>query len=308
MSKIRNFLANPWRIFYHINFFHWMDWLPDKQYLQLVWRMDYGKKLDLKHPKTFTEKMQWLKLYDRKPEYTIMADKVKAKDWVAERIGWEHIIPTLGVWVSAEEVDFDALPNRFVIKCNHNSSGLYICKDKSKMNVESVRQKLNKGLHEDYYLKGREWPYKDIPRRIIAEEYIEDNGHDGDLPDYKFFCFNGEPKYCQVIRGRHSLETIDFYDMDWKHQEFVGLNPVVGNGLNPVERPAKLEEMKTICSKLAKGMPFVRVDLYIVGEKTYFGEITFFPLGGMGTFTPDKYNDILGKMIKLPGTFGGGIK
>lgn len=275
--------------------------ISDRIYLQLMYRLRMGRKLNLNAPSTFTEKMQWLKLYNRKPEYVIMADKVKAKDWVSERIGSEYIIPTLGVWQHAEDVDFDSLPDRFVIKCNHNSGkGMYICKDKREIDVNTVRAELAKGLKEDYFHHNGEWPYKEVPRRIIAEQYMEDKEHPGDLADYKFFCFNGEPKFCQVIRDRSTKETIDFYDMEWNHQEFVGLNPIARNGLTPVVRPLHLEKLQYLCRKLAKDMPFARVDFYVINNKEYFGEITFFPASGMGVFTPMKYDEILGKMIILP--------
>lgn len=272
----------------------------DKKYLSLRYRAEYGKKLNWDNPTLFAEKMQWLKLYNRKPEYVIMADKVKAKDWVAERIGQEYIIPTLGVWERAEDVDFDSLPDKFVIKCNHNSgTGMYICKDKSKMNIKKVREGLRVGLLEDYYQRGREWPYKDIPRLIIAEQFMEDKNHPGDLADYKFFCFDGEPFFCQVIRDRSTKETIDIYDMNWNLMSFVGLNPVARNGKTPVARPKHLEKMIDICRTLSKGMPFGRVDLYVINGKEYFGEITFFPMNGFGTFAPAEWNRILGEKIKL---------
>lgn len=281
----------------------------DKLYLSLRYYFTFGKKLNWENPVLFTEKIQWLKVNNRKPEYVIMADKVKAKDWVAERIGEEHIIPTLGVWERADDIDFDSLPNKFVIKCNHNSgTGMYICKDKSTMDVEKVREGLRKGLLEDYYKTGREWPYKEVPRLIIAEQFMEEKGHPGDLADYKFFCFNGEPKYCQVIRDRSTKETIDFYDMNWNHQEFCGLNPEAQNGLSPVAPPVHLSKLQDFCRTLSKDMPFARVDFYVINDKEYFGEVTFFPASGMGVFTPEKYDEMLGKMLTLPGQHMGGVK
>ena len=265
--------------------------------------------MDWKNPKTFNEKLQWLKLYNRKPEYTIMADKIKAKEWVAERIGAEYIIPTLGVWDDPDDIDFEKLPNQFVLKCNHNSGlGMYICKDKNKMDVEAVKQGLHEGLKENYYLHGREWPYKNVPRKILAEKFMvneeEETGrtcdYSSDLADYKFFCFNGEPYYCQVIRDRSTEETIDIYDMEWNHQPFVGLNSGVKNGLSPVPCPANLDNMKKVCRSLAKDIPFVRVDLYVINEQEYFGELTFFPMQGMGSFTPDEWNKKIGDLLRLP--------
>ena len=275
----------------------------DKLYLSLRYRASFRKSINWNRPQTFAEKIQWLKLNNRKPEYIVMADKVKAKDWVAERIGQEYIIPTLGVWKYVEDIDFESLPSRFVIKCNHNSgTGMYICKDKSKMDIEKVRAGLKKGLKENYFLIGREWPYKDIPRRIIAEQFMEDKDHPGDLSDYKFFCFDGEPYFCQVIRDRSTNETIDLYDMNWELLPYVGLNSAVHilhNGLTPVMRPKDFDKMKDICRTLSKDMPFGRIDLYVINNKIYFGEITFFPMSGFGTFTPSEWNKRIGDKINI---------
>ena len=272
----------------------------DRTYLSLRYKALFGHKLNWENPQSFSEKMQWLKVYNRKPQYTIMADKIKAKDWVADKIGSEYIIPTLATWECAEDVDFDILPDKFVIKCNHNSgTGMYICTDKTKMDVEKVRNGLAKGLKENYYLSEREWPYKNIPRRIIAEQFIEDKEQPGELTDYKFFCFNGEPKFCQVIRNRSTDETIDIYDMEWNLMSFIGLNPVAHNGLNPVARPKTLEKLIQLCRILSQNTLFLRVDFYIVNGKEYFGELTFFPMGGFGTFTPSVWNEKIGNLIAL---------
>ena len=276
-------------------------WIPDKAYLKAKYRLCMGKKLHLEHPKTFCEKLQWLKLYDRRPEYTIMVDKVKAKEYVASILGDDYIIPTLGVWDDPNKIDFDSLPDRFVLKCNHNSGrGMYICKDKSKMDVKKVKSELKKGLKQNYYKYGREWPYKDVPRRILAEQYIDPALDVKELPDYKWYCFNGEPKYCQVIQNRSTNETIDFFDTEWVHQDFFGLNPNARNATVPPECPLNLLTHIQIARELSKGLPFSRIDLYETGEKTYFGEITFFPMSGMGKFHPDSYDDKFGDLIVLP--------
>ncbi len=276
-------------------------WLfPDKLYLQLLFKQCMGYSLNLNNPQTFAEKLQWLKLYNRKPEYTQMVDKYAVKEYVANIIGKEYIIPTLGVWDRVEDIDYDALPNQFVLKTTHGggSCGVVICKDKTTFDIDSCKKKLKQSLHHNIYRQFREWPYKNVKRRIIAEQFMSDNIHQ-DLIDYKFFCFNGVPQYCQVIRDRRKKETIDFYDMQWVHMPFVGLNPVVKNGLNPVERPRQLNTMIEICKKLAKNIPFVRIDLYLINNKIYFGEITFFPASGLGIFTPEEWNDTLGEMIFL---------
>ncbi len=275
--------------------------MPDKWYLMLKYHLLSGKRLNLRNPQSFSEKLQWLKLYDRQPKYTVMVDKVRVKDYVASIIGEDHIIRTLGVWDSPDKIDFQNLPDRFVLKCNHNSGlGMYICKDKSKMDVKKVITDLKKGLKQDYFKGSREWPYRDVSRRILAEEYIDPAPNVNDLPDYKWYCFDGEPKFCQVIQDRNTCETIDFFDTKWSHQEFVGLNRIAENAKRVPACPAHLDMHLKIARKLSKGIPFCRVDLYETEEKVLFGEVTFFPGGGFGRFRPAKYNDYLGSLIKLP--------
>lgn len=274
---------------------------PDKLYLTLLFRCKMGYWIDWKNPKTFSEKLQWLKLYNRKPEYTTMADKYEVKEYVAKIIGEEYIIPTLGVWDTPEEINWEELPNQFVLKTTHGggSTGVVICKDKDTLDKKIAIEKLNRSLKSCIYKSYREWPYKNVRRRIIAEQYMEDRESE-DLIDYKFYCFNGEPIYCQVIRDRRSKETIDFYDVDWNHMPFVGLNPIVKNGITQVVKPYNLENMLSICRELASQIPFVRVDLYSIQSKVYMGEITFYPASGMGVFTPQEWNCKLGKFISLP--------
>ena len=287
--------------------------LSDKLYLQLAYRHYTGEKLNLENPQTFCEKLQWLKLYNRKPLYTIMVDKVKAKEYVANKIGKQYIIPTLGIWENPDDIDFSKLPNRFVIKCNHNSGkGMYICTDKTKMNINKVRRELHKGLKQDYYTPSREWPYKNVPRKIIAEQYMESNEKSlseneeklhllGNLRDYKFYCFNGEPKLCQIISDRAIDEKIDFYDMNWKRiPNLVGLTANVHNSNNEIPCPKSFNEMYTNARILSQEIPFSRIDFYDINGKAYFGEITFFPASGFGSFYPKKWNNIIGEWIKLP--------
>ena len=274
--------------------------LPDKLYLSIKFRIRKGYWMDWKHPKTFCEKLQWLKVHDIHPEYTMMVDKMAAKDYVANIIGREYIIPTLAVFDSADDVDFDALPNQFVLKCTHDSGGLVVCRDKSKLNRKAARNKLRRGLKRTYIIQNREYPYKNVPRRIIAEQYLENSASPtSPIVDYKFFCFNGEPRYCQVIQDRNTKETIDFFDMEWNHQEFIGLNPKAVHAIECPPKPQSFETMKQIAKALSQGKPFSRIDLYDINGKPYFGEITFFPASGMGKFTPSKYDEILGEMIQL---------
>ena len=285
--------------------------IPDKQYLELRFRFNMGYWPNFNNPKTFNEKINWLKLYNRKPEYTVMVDKYAVKDYVASKIGEEYIIPTLGVWSTPEEIEWDKLPNQFVLKTTHGggSCGVVVCPDKSKLNREDAVAKLRDSMNSDIYTILREWPYKNVKKQIIAEKFMAPriSAASNDLEDYKFFCFNGEPKYCQVIRDRHTKETIDFYDMEWNHQEFVGLNPVARNGLTPVARPVHLNDMIHICRELSKDIPFVRVDLYVIDDREYFGELTFYPASGFGCFTPEEWSCKLGDILTMPTESRGGI-
>lgn len=304
-----NYLMHNKALFFDAIIRKFLGFLPDKLFLTLRYRCLMGKWIDWKNPKTFTEKIQWLKLYNRKPEYTTMVDKYAVKQFVAERIGNEHIIPTLGVWNKPEDIDWGSLPEQFVLKTTHGggSGGVVICSDINSFDKQAAISKLNASLRSDIYANYREWPYKNVPKRVIAEKFMAPvkTAAPKDLPDYKFFCFNGEPMYCQVIRDRHSEETIDFYDMEWNHQEFVGLNPVVHNGLNPVPCPEHLDKLIEICRKLAQDIPFVRVDMYVIDDKEYFGELTFYPASGIGEFTPQEWQTRLGELIELPTAKGG---
>lgn len=274
--------------------------IPDKIYLKIIYKRVLGKRLNLSNPQTFNEKIQWLKLYDRNPEYTTMVDKYEVKEYVADKIGEQYIIPTLGVWDRFDDIDFDKLPDQFVLKCTHDSGGLVICRDKAKLDKIEAKRKIEASLKRNYYYPGREWPYKNVNPRIIAEEYMKDSETD-ELKDYKFFCFNGEPVYCQVISDRSTNETIDFFDMDWKHQEFTGLAlPHKLFSSHPVPVPVTFYQMINTAKKLSEKIPFVRVDFYEVNNKMYFGEVTFYPASGFGVFTPEQWNISLGQMIQLP--------
>lgn len=294
---------------------NFLGFLPDKLYLSLIYRCRMGHWINWKNPKTFTEKLQWLKVYDYKPEYTKMVDKLAVKDYVASRIGEEYIIPTLGVWDRVEDIDWDSLPDQFVLKTTHGGGGcgVVVCSDKTHFDKAKAIKKLQTSMHSNTGKTYREKPYLNVPRKIIAEKFMaerkaKENAKISDLPDYKFFCFNGEPHYCQVIRDRHTKETIDFYDMEWNHMPFVGLNPIAMNGVEPVAKPVHLEQMKEICRKLSKDIKFSRIDLYVIDDKEYFGEITFYPVAGFGEFTPTDWNERLGELINLDGNVcGGGI-
>lgn len=278
----------------------WLSFVPDKLMICFRYWLETGKKLNLNKPATFTEKLNWLKLYNRNPLYIKLVDKYAVKKYVADIIGEEYVIPTLGVWEKPEDIDWDNLPNQFVMKCTHDSGGLVICRDKVKLDKDAAIKKLQQSLNYDYYIAGREWPYKSVPRRIIAEKFIEPEPNVNDLPDYKWYCFNGEPKYCQVIQDRSSDEKIDFFDAEWNHQEFIGLNPKARHADKLPTRPENLNTHIKIARKLSKDIPYARVDLYDVGERIYFGEITLYPGCGFGALNPEEWNYKLGDLITLP--------
>ena len=271
--------------------------LPDKLYLSIKFRTHMGYWMDWRNPKTFSEKLQWLKVYDRHPEYTEMVDKVAAKDYVAGIIGKEYVIPTLAVYNSADEIDFDALPNQFVLKCTHDSGGLVVCKDKSKLDVNEAREKLRKGLKRTYIVQNREYPYKNVPRRIIAELYMEDES--GELKDYKFFCFDGKVQCFKIDFDRFSIHRANYYDKNGNLLKF-GEADFPPDYDRKINLPSNIKEMIAVAETLSAGFVFIRVDLYNVQGQIYFGEMTFFPASGMGRFTPEEWDYKLGECIKLP--------
>lgn len=276
--------------------------MSDEAYLKLIFRLKLGKHLDLNNPKTFNEKLQWLKLYDRKPIYTKMVDKFEVKEYVADLIGEEYIIPTLGVWDSFDEIDFDCLPEQFVLKCTHDSGGLVICQDKSKLDKKTAKEKIQKSLKINYYWHGREWPYKNVKPRIIAEKFMKDAKEqiEEGLTDYKFFCFDGEPKamFIATDRAKADIETkFDFFDMEFSHLPFTNGHP---NSDNEIEKPKQFDLMAELCRKLSRDIPQVRVDFYECEGKIYFGELTLFHWGGMVPFEPEEWDYKFGSWIKLP--------
>ena len=273
--------------------------LSDKTFIKIEYRNRMRKKLNLKTPQTFNEKLQWLKIYDRKPIYTTMVDKYEVKNYVADKIGDEYIIPTLGVWDSFDEIDFDALPDQFVLKCTHDSGGLVICKDKSKLNKEKAKKKIELSLNRNYYYHGREWAYKDVKPRVIAEKYMEDK-NSKDLKDYKFFCFDGKVKAMFIATDRFTqgVETkFDFYDTNFEHLPFTNGHP---NAECVIEKPKHFEKMKELAEILSKGIPQIRVDFYEIDDEVYFGELTFFHWSGMVPFVPEKWDYVFGEWIELP--------
>lgn len=270
--------------------------VPDRLYLEHRYRRLMGKRLNLNPPVTYNEKLNWLKLYDRNPLYTQLADKLAVRDYVSEKIGEEYLVPLLGIWDSPEDIDFAKLPDCFVLKCTHDSESAVICKDKSTLNINATRKRLKKALNVNFYWYNREWVYKNITPRIIAEEYLEDP-IDKELRDFKIFCFDGVPKAMFIATDRGIHETkFDFYDMDFNHLDFTQHYP---NSDKPVRKPQSFELMKELASKLSRGLRHVRVDFYEVNGKVYFGEITFFHHGGTTPFVPEKWDYIFGEWLRI---------
>lgn len=273
--------------------------ISDKLYIPLKFRLRMGQWPDLDDPQTFNEKLQWLKLYNRRSEYTMMVDKVKVKEYIAKKIGEEYIIPTLGVWDDPDNIDFDKLPNQFVLKCNHNSGfGMCICKDKSKLNIKKVKAKLRKGLKQDYFLASREWPYKNVERKILAEKFMVDESGT-ELKDYKLMCFHGKVKCCFVCSERYNENSlkVTFYDKEWNRLPFERHYP---SSATEIKMPSKYHEMIRLAEKLSENIPFLRSDFYEINGRLYFGELTFFPGSGLEEFTPEEWDKRLGHFIMLP--------
>ena len=281
----------------------YFNFLNDYTFLKMKYRVVVGKKLDLKNPKTFNEKLQWLKLYDRKPIYTTMADKYEVKKYVASIIGEEYIIPTIGIYNHFDEIDFDKLPNQFVIKCTHDSGGVVIVKDKKELNIEKAKKKIEKCLKRNYFYSGREWPYKNIKPRIIIEKYMVDESQK-ELKDYKIFNFNGKAKIIEVDFDRFIEHKRNLYDTDWNYIEAIIQYPTDKNV--KIDKPKSLNKMLELAEKLSKDIPHVRTDFYSINDKIYFGELTFYHESGYGKFVPEEFGEELGSWIKLP--YDGGIE
>lgn len=304
--NLKKIIKTIWRYLSNSNFrfranatkLHLYKNMPDKTMLDKLYVTYFNKHINWNNPRTFNEKIQWLKLYDRKPIYTTMVDKYEAKKYVAELIGEKHIIPTLGVWSRFEDIEFDMLPNKFVLKCTHDSGGIVICKDKSKLDISKARNIINKSLRTNFYYVGREWPYKNVKPRIIAEKYMVDDSLT-ELRDYKFFCFNGVCKCLKVDFDRFVGHRANYYDTS-------GNLLTLGEAACPPDPtkniilPAEINEMILLAEKLSKGITFLRVDFYYARCRIYFGELTFYPASGLGKFVDEKWDNKLGEWLILP--------
>lgn len=304
LKKIAMFITNADYRFIVLSYKGFYNFMPDDKYLKRLFRIRMGYHLNLDEPVTFNEKLQWLKLYDRRPEYTVMVDKFEVKSYIAKILGEKYIIPTLGIWDRFDDIDFDKLPKQFVLKCTHDSGGLVICRDKGAFDKKEAKRKIEKSLKHNYFFAGREWPYKDVKPRIIAEQYMEDD-KTHELRDYKFFVFAGVVKalFIATERSKQSETKFDFFDAEFRHLPFTNGHP---NADILPAKPETFEEMKCLAEKLAKGIPHIRVDFYEVNGRTYFGELTFSHWSGMMSFNPEKWDKEFGDWIELPEKWGGG--
>lgn len=301
MKKLVTFFKHPSRIYKSLIYRllnSIAQFLSDETYLKYRWYITFNKRLNLSNPKSYNEKLQWLKLNDRRNLYTKLVDKYEVKKYVKNIIGETYIVPTIAVYNNVDDINFDSLPEKFVLKCTHDSGGIVICNDKSNLDIKKAIKKLKKGLKQNFFLINREWPYKNVTPRIIAEQYIsEDNG---DLRDYKFFCFSGIPKFMFVASDRFidGEETkFDFYDLEFNHLPIINGHP---NSTLPIEKPKGFDLMIELASKLSAGFPHVRVDFYDINGKIYFGEMTFFHFSGLVKFEPQEWDLKFGEYIHLP--------
>lgn len=272
-----------------------LSFVPSAPYLKMVYRIKTGEKLHLKNPVGFNEKLNWLKLNHIHPEYTQLVDKLAVRDYIREKIGEDYLFPLLGSWDSFDDIDFDALPDKFVLKCNHDSGSVKLITDKSKMDKAALKAFFERRLAMNAYCLGREYPYKDVPPKMMAEAFME-APDGGGINDYKFFCFQGKPKLLFVATDRATDVRFDFFDMDFQHLDIVNIHEQSGK---EIQKPSCFEEMKSLAETLSQGMEFVRIDLYEIGGRVYFGEFTFFHGGGFYLFHPAHWEKDLGDLLPL---------
>lgn len=304
--NIKAIIKNPFKVFYHFNYTKISHLLSDKALIKLLFRARLGYKMDFNNPESFNQKIQWLKINNRDPVCSTLVDKYEVRKYIADRIGAEYLIPLYGVWDSFDEIDFSKLPDQFVIKCTHDSGSVIVCRDKSWFDIEDARKKMNAALSENFYLRGREWPYKNVKPRIIIEKYMEntdqtksDNIVEG-LIDYKFYCFSGEVKYLYVSKGleNHATARISFLNPDWTRADFYRADFKPFEELP--EKPTHYNKMIEVSELLSKDFPFLRVDLYEINNHVYFSELTFSPCNGFMPFVPKEKDFEVGRLMQLP--------
>lgn len=296
LNKIRKILKEPQKRILYPLFKKMIFWLPDELYLKILHLMILKRKLDLNNPSTFNEKLQWLKLHDHNPLYIKLVDKYEVRKYVRNKIGEKYLIPILGVWDSFDEINFKQLPDQFVLKCTHDSGSVIICKDKSTLDIKAVKKKIDYSIKRNYYYVGREWPYKFVKPRIIAEEYLEEVPGE-DLKDYKLFCFHGKPKIIEVDIDRYKDHKRNLYSTKWRYipvQLKYPTHPEI-----VIDKPENLERMLTLASELAGKFPHVRVDFYSVHSTIFFGEMTFYHGSGFNKITPLEFSYKMGSWIHI---------
>lgn len=269
----------------------------ERLYLRIKYYRNTRRWLHLRHPKEYSEVLQWLKIHDQNPRYRDLVDKYKVKEIVSKTIGEQYVVPLLGVWNSPDEIDFSALPERFVLKCTHLSGRVYCCHDRDSFDIPAVLDSLRQDLATDYYYAGLEWPYKNAERRIIAEAYLENESSEGSrsiLTDYKFFCFSGVPKLFYISKDGDKCPTTDFFDADFNPLPIRMRDP---NSAVLPSKPECFEQMKALAAKLSEGIPHVRIDFYLADGKIYFGEYTFFHCSGFSLVQPYEWSIKMGAML-----------
>ena len=306
MNRLAKAIHNPWRVYVYAAGKGFTNWVPDEPHLKAMYRGTMGRKLNLANPLTFNEKLQWLKIHDRNPLYTTLVDKYRVKQWVADRIGSEHVTRTYAMWERSEYIDISGLPDRFVLKTNHDCGGVVICRNRAAFDLGAAKEKLAEHLKTNYFWRTREWPYKDVRPCVFAEEYLELDGGSGfdasrGMVDYKFYCFSGEPQFLYVSQGFENHETtrLSFVNMDWT------LAPFTRDDYAPLdcmpEKPGCFDDLVEIARTLSAGIPFVRVDLFVYEGRPRFSEMTFCPCAGWMKFVPDCWDAKVGTLLDLKG-------
>lgn len=299
-NKLKKYYKSPRKIIEYLYYKLKLNiFITDELSIKISYKLKIGKTLNLKNPITFNEKLQWLKLNDRNPQHTINVDKFLVREYVKSKIGEEYLIPILDIYNNTDEIDFDSLPNQFVLKCNHNSgTGMCICNNKSILDIKKIKKELNKGLKENYYKYSKEWPYKDVPKKIICEKYMSD-GKSKELIDYKFLSFNGKVKIIFTVSNRNlgNNMKVDFFDVEWNHLPFTRHYPSSNRNIKP---PINLNKMIELATILSENETFVRVDFYDINGDIFFGELTYFPGSGFEEFSPEIWDKNIGDMIELP--------
>ena len=300
MKRVKAFIKDPKSTVIGFFYRRWPHIVPEKLYLEWQYKMSMGRNLNLKNPTLFTEKLQWLKLYDHNPLYTKLVDKYEVKQYIKERIGEQAVIPLYGVWDNFEDIDFGKLPNQFILKCTHDSGGFYICKDKNLFDYEAAKKKITEHLRHDQFLCSHEWAYKNVKPRIIAEKYIPSLGKSNSV-EYKLTCCDGEVKCITVCTGiphdAYELRHNDNFNKDWSRQNWYAFYTPTGK---EISKPKEMDLMVEYSEKLSKGIPQVRIDWYIIDGNVFFGEFTFYTWGGLIQFSPESQDKVMGEWIKLP--------